>query len=59
LNLGELVLEKMEIDEYFFGKNLGKLAHLQNLAPKIIYGRDYRYFSVIFQWYHPPHIRNS
>jgi hypothetical protein len=27
----------MEIDESFFGKNHGKLAHLRNLAPKIIY----------------------
>ena len=36
-NLGELVLEKMEISEYVFGKNHGKLAHLRNLSPKIIY----------------------
>jgi hypothetical protein len=28
----------MEIGESFFGKNHGKLAHLRNLAPKIIYG---------------------
>jgi hypothetical protein len=35
--LGESFLEKMEIGESFFGKNHGKLAHLQNLAPKIIY----------------------
>jgi len=27
----------MEIGKYFLGKNLGKLAHLRNLAPKIIY----------------------
>jgi hypothetical protein len=27
----------MEISESFFGKNHGKLAHLRNLAPKIIY----------------------
>jgi len=30
-------LEKMEIGKYFFGKKHGKLAHLKNLAPKIIY----------------------
>jgi hypothetical protein len=36
--LGESFLEKMEINEYVFGKNHGKLAHLQNLTPKIIYG---------------------
>jgi hypothetical protein len=35
--LGESFLEKMEIGESFFGKNHGKLAHLRNLAPKIIY----------------------
>jgi hypothetical protein len=35
--LGESFLEKMEIDESFFGKNHEKLAHLRNLAPKIIY----------------------
>jgi hypothetical protein len=35
---GRIVLEKMEIGESFFGKKRGKLAHLQNLAPKIIYG---------------------
>jgi hypothetical protein len=35
--LGESFLEKMEIDESFFGKKHGKLAHLRNLAPKIIY----------------------
>jgi hypothetical protein len=35
--LGELFLEKMEISKSFFGKNHGKLAHLWNLAPKIIY----------------------
>ena len=28
----------MEISESFFGKNHGKLAHLGNLATKIIYG---------------------
>jgi hypothetical protein len=38
--LGELFLEKMEISESFFGKNHGKLAHLRNLAPKIIYDND-------------------
>jgi hypothetical protein len=27
----------MEINESIFGKNHGKLAHLRNLAPKIIY----------------------
>jgi hypothetical protein len=37
--LGESFLEKMEIGESFFGKNHGKLAHLRNLAPKIIYLR--------------------
>jgi hypothetical protein len=36
--LGESFLEKMEIGESFFGKNHGKLSHLRNLAPKIIYG---------------------
>jgi hypothetical protein len=36
--LGERFLEKMEIGESFFGKKDGKLAHLRNLAPKIIYG---------------------
>ena len=35
--MGELLLEKMKISESFFGKNHGKLAHLKNLAPKIIY----------------------
>jgi hypothetical protein len=42
-NLGESILEKMEIGEYCFGENHGKLAHLKNLAPKIIYAmeRDY------------------
>jgi len=35
--LGESFLEKVEIDESFFGKNHGILSHLQNLAPKIIY----------------------
>jgi hypothetical protein len=37
LYLGELFLEKMEISKSFFGKNHGKLAHLRNLAAKIIY----------------------
>jgi len=32
-----MFLEKMEIGESFLGENLGKLAHLWNLAPKIIY----------------------
>jgi hypothetical protein len=36
--LGKSFLEKWEIGESFFGKNHGKLAHLQDLAPKIIYG---------------------
>jgi hypothetical protein len=36
--LGKSILEKMEIDESFFGKNHGKLTHLRNLSPKIIYG---------------------
>jgi hypothetical protein len=36
--LGESFLEKMEINESFFGEKHGKLAHLRNLAPKIIYG---------------------
>jgi len=35
--LDKLFLEKIEIGETFFGKNHGKLAHSQNLAPKIIY----------------------
>ena len=29
----------MEIDEYFLGKNHGKLAHLRILAPKIFHDR--------------------
>jgi hypothetical protein len=40
--LGESFLEKMEIGESFFGRNHEKLAHLRNLAPKIIYGLRYR-----------------
>jgi hypothetical protein len=40
-NLGKTFLEKIEIGESFFGKNHGKLAHLQNLAPKIIYDFNY------------------
>jgi hypothetical protein len=35
--LGKSFLEKMEISEPFFGKNHEKLAHFQNLSPKIIY----------------------
>jgi hypothetical protein len=38
MNLGESFLEKMEIGESCFGENHGKLAHLRNLSPKIIYG---------------------
>jgi len=33
----------MEIGESFFGKNHGKLAHLWNLSPKIIYGTQKRH----------------
>jgi hypothetical protein len=35
--LGKTFLEKMEIGESFLGEKHGKLAHLRNLAPKIIY----------------------
>jgi hypothetical protein len=35
--LGKSFLEKMKIHESYFGKNYGKLTHLRNLAPKIIY----------------------
>jgi hypothetical protein len=35
--LGKKFLEKTDIGELVFGKNLGKLAHLRNLSPKIIY----------------------
>jgi len=37
MEFGGIILEKMEIGESSFGKNHGKLAHLKNLAPKIIY----------------------
>jgi hypothetical protein len=32
----------METGEFVFGTNHGKLSHLQNLAPKIIYAHDCR-----------------
>jgi hypothetical protein len=35
--LGETFLEKMGIGELFWGKKNGKLNHLRNLSPKIIY----------------------
>jgi hypothetical protein len=35
--LGQSFLGKMEISEFFFGKNHQKLSHWKNLAPKIIY----------------------
>jgi hypothetical protein len=38
--LDESFSEKMEIGELIFGKNHGKLSHLRNLAPKIIYGNS-------------------
>jgi hypothetical protein len=40
MDLGKLFLEKMAIGESFFGKRHGKLAHLRNLAPKIIYAGE-------------------
>jgi hypothetical protein len=36
--LDETFLEKMEISKLFSGEKHGKLSHLLNLSPKIIYG---------------------
>lgn len=33
--MGETILQRMEIDESFFGKKHGKLAHGQKISPKI------------------------
>jgi hypothetical protein len=50
--LGKSILEKMEIGKIVFGKNHGKLTHLRNLAPKIIYGqklvpKSYRPYTIL------------
>jgi hypothetical protein len=41
----------MEIGESFFWKNHGKLAHLRNLAPKIIYENNSNNSLNINIWY--------
>jgi hypothetical protein len=43
MEFGRIVFRKNGNWQIFFGKNHGKLAHLKNLAPKIIYG--------VFLWY--------
>jgi hypothetical protein len=49
--LGKTFYEKMEIGESSFGKKHGKLAHLRNLAPKIIQCGPLKGILVCLSWF--------